>query len=153
MSSGGDRREERGALVSWSIALLPLLLITAAQAAVTQTETVSISTNGVTIVPGDGKSLSAAGHTYTFAPLLGEDRLSDWYTGDELLQDGRHTSLHGVSLVLDGTTLFFSWHAPTPYDPRTGAPWTPPLHTMVLQPISNCYGAVCIGTQFQDYPP
>lgn len=79
-----------------------------------------------TVVPGDGNSINAFGHTWSF------NTIQDDWTGHAIVKDGRFTSEHGTKLTWDGTTLTLTWHHPYPFDPNTGLSWTPPSFTKNL---------------------
>lgn len=106
-------------------------MIASLLAALTATAPLTIAVEppgAVAIVPGDGQTIAALGHDWTFGPV------QDWFTGFDVFEDGQPTSNHGVRLVWDGASLTLTWHHPYPFDPATGLSWTPPLYSARLSP-------------------
>ena len=109
-----------------SLALALALAPAAAFAEASIDVSIAINTNSggmVSIAPDPpGQTLVALGHQWGWCPA------QDWGGGYCLTKDGLPTSDHGVRLDFDGTALVVTWHHPYPFDPATGAAWTPPLY-------------------------
>jgi len=106
----------------WTITAVAFILAPASALAQTQT-----------IKPGDGQTIEAVGHIWTFS------KVQDDFTGFNVLKDGKPTSLHGIMLSWDGKTLRLTDHHPYPFDPATGRPWVPPQRTHNLSERETGY--------------
>ena len=102
----------------WTIIAITLVLASASAGAEAQT-----------IKPGEGETIDALGHTWSFS------KIQDDFTGFNVLKDGKPTSLHGILLSWEGKTLTLT-------DPATGRPWIPPQRTYNLADRQTGYSKI-----------
>ena len=114
-----------GRRAMWTIIAITLVLASASAGAEAQT-----------IKPGEGETIDALGHTWSFS------KIQDDFTGFNVLKDGKPTSLHGIMLSWDGKTLTLTDHHPYPFDPATGRPWIPPQRTYNLADRQTGYSKI-----------